>query len=131
MVVVTGWDREGIAQALGDRDVHLAHNAGWEAGMGGSIAGGIAALDAAIVGAMIVPGDMPRLTARVVSSLIETFERTGRGPSSIRRRQRARSAIPCYGRGASLRPSRRCLRRRRQGAAVATISGGSGGCCDR
>ncbi len=46
--------------------------------MGGSIAGGIAALDAAIVGAMIVPGDMPRLTARVVSSLIETFERTGR-----------------------------------------------------
>ncbi len=76
VVVVTGWDREAVERALQGRAVRLVHNAGWEAGMGGSIAAGVVALDHHIAGAMIVPGDVPMLTAPVIARLIAAFEQS-------------------------------------------------------
>jgi len=77
-VVVTGWDREAVEGVVAKRDVHLAHNAAWEAGMGGSIGVGIAASGPAIAGALVVPGDMPLLTTGVVAALLAAFEQCGR-----------------------------------------------------
>lgn len=77
MVVVTGWDADGISNAVRGHDVRLVHNAGWDAGMGGSVGVGIATLDPAMSGALIVPGDMPLLTAGLVATLIEAFAREG------------------------------------------------------
>lgn len=77
VVVVTGWDGEAVEVALDGRDVRLVHNPDWDSGMGGSIGVGVAALDPAIAGAMIVPGDVPLLSGSVVSRLIEAFAQTG------------------------------------------------------
>jgi molybdenum cofactor cytidylyltransferase len=76
VVVVTGWDREAVERALQGSAVRLVHNAGWEAGMGGSIAAGVGALDHEIAGAMIVPGDVPMLSAPVVGQLVSAFEQS-------------------------------------------------------
>lgn len=76
VIVVTGWDADSIAQLVKSREVRLVHNASWDAGMGGSIAAGVAALDADLPGALIVPGDMPLLTSGVVAALIDAFEKS-------------------------------------------------------
>jgi molybdenum cofactor cytidylyltransferase len=65
VVVVTGYDRHSIERALSDLPLHFAHNVHWPTGMGSSIAVGIGALPPKIEGVMIVPGDMPFLTARL------------------------------------------------------------------
>lgn len=77
VVVVTGWDRAAVSRALQRRDLLLVHNPAWEAGMGGSIAKGVAALDAEIEATLIVPGDIPLLTAGVVRALIDAYEKDG------------------------------------------------------
>ncbi|MFN3625803.1 MAG: NTP transferase domain-containing protein [Hyphomicrobium sp.] len=77
VIVVTGWDGEGVSRAVRGHDVRLVHNAGWDAGMGSSIGVGIAALDAAASGAIIIPSDMPRLTSGFIAALMETFEGAG------------------------------------------------------
>lgn len=77
IVVVTGWDRDGVERALAGRDVRFAHNPSWEAGMGGSIGTGIAALDEATRAALVLPGDMPCLGSRLVSALLAAFDAAG------------------------------------------------------
>jgi molybdenum cofactor cytidylyltransferase len=73
IVVVTGCDREGIEAALAGLSVHFVHNEGWRAGMGSSIATGVAALGADVEAAFIVPGDMPRLKSSVFQTLAAAF----------------------------------------------------------
>jgi molybdenum cofactor cytidylyltransferase len=78
VVVVTGCDRPLIEEALSGLAVRFAHNANWQAGMGSSIAVGVAALGEDSEGALIVPGDMPLLTSLLIASLAAAFERGGR-----------------------------------------------------
>lgn len=78
VVVVTGYDRRSIERALSDLPLHFAHNAHWRAGMSSSIAVGIKGLPSKIEGVMIVPGDMPFLTASLIKTLIDTFDKNGR-----------------------------------------------------
>lgn len=78
LIVVTGWDRVGVERALAGGKPRLAHNAGWDAGMGSSIGVGIAALNPLPAAAFIVPGDMPLLTPAVVAALITAFNDGGR-----------------------------------------------------
>lgn len=73
IVAVTGCDAEAIAAALTGHRVRCVHNARWEAGMGGSIAVGVAALAADVRGALLVPGDMPLLAAETVGALAGRF----------------------------------------------------------
>lgn len=77
VVVVTGADREAIERALAGLPIRLVHNPGHLAGMGGSIAAGVAAAGAACAGVMICPGDMPALSARLVDRVIDAFEAAG------------------------------------------------------
>lgn len=76
-LVVTGWDRDGVASNLTGRDVQLVHNPGWEAGMGSSIGIGVGALGGEVAAALIVPGDMPLLDAQLVKTIISTFGDVG------------------------------------------------------
>lgn len=77
VIVVTGWDAEHVEQALSGRNVHIAHNPDWAAGMGSSIGIGIAALETDVTGAMIVPGDMPLLAADEIAQLVAQFGAVG------------------------------------------------------
>jgi molybdenum cofactor cytidylyltransferase len=77
IVVVTGWDRDGVEEALRGRSVRFTHNERWEEGMGASIGTGIAALHATATAVFIVPGDMPLLTPHLVAKLIEAFKDAG------------------------------------------------------
>jgi molybdenum cofactor cytidylyltransferase len=74
IVVVTGHDRAALEAALHGRPVNFVHNAGWETGMGSSIAAGVAGLDVSAAGAFIVPGDVPLLSPQLVAALISAFE---------------------------------------------------------
>ena len=78
VVVVTGFDDAGISSALNGLPARYAHNKEWRSGMGTSVATGIAALSGGIDGAFVVPGDLPRLSSRLLSRLASAFEEGGR-----------------------------------------------------
>ena len=75
IVVVTGHDRVAVETALRGRPVRFVHNASWDTGMGSSIAAGVAALDADMIGCFIVPGDVGLLPPALVSDLVNTFQK--------------------------------------------------------
>jgi molybdenum cofactor cytidylyltransferase len=80
VVVVTGYDQEPIEAALQALPLRCVHNANWRAGMGTSIAAGVAALGARSEGTFVVPGDMPRLTSALFLRLAAAFEESRRQP---------------------------------------------------
>lgn len=75
IIVVTGRDREDIESALNRFPARFAHNEAWQTGLASSIRTGLGAFGNAASGAFIIPGDMPFLTASVVSRLVEEFTR--------------------------------------------------------
>lgn len=74
VVVVTGGAAESVVAALGARPVCVAHNAESAAGLGTSIARGIAALPADAACALICLGDLPQLRAEHFDALIRAFD---------------------------------------------------------
>lgn len=78
VVVVTGSDRVHIERILADLPLSFAHNEHWSAGMGSSIATGAASLGSHVQGALVVPGDMPFLTAPIIKTLLFAFGETER-----------------------------------------------------
>lgn len=77
VIVVTGPEPEAVEQALAHLPVRFVINPDHLAGMGGSIAAGIANLNPDSSGVLICPGDMPGITAGLVDSLISAFEASG------------------------------------------------------
>jgi molybdenum cofactor cytidylyltransferase len=77
VVVVTGREADACRAALEDLPIRFAHNTRWEDGMGWSIACGVAALEADLDAAFIVPGDMPFLTPHLLKTLIAAFDEAG------------------------------------------------------
>ena len=73
MMVVTGPDADQVAAALDGLDARFVHNARHRDGMAGSLATGISALPAACEGALVITGDMPRITAGDLGRLIRAF----------------------------------------------------------
>ena len=78
VVVVTGREHRALAETLAGLPVELAVNPHPEAGQGGSIGVGIAALPAGTEAALIVLGDQPFLPAEVIRALIAARARTGK-----------------------------------------------------
>jgi molybdenum cofactor cytidylyltransferase len=73
VIVVTGCDRLPIENALENLPLRFAHNLSWARGMGSSIAAGVMSLRQQVLGAFIVPGDMPYLTSALLERLMATF----------------------------------------------------------
>lgn len=76
-VVVTGFEPDNIKNALAGLDLRIAHNPDFQSGMASSLKCGIAAVDGAASGAMIVLGDMPGVTTSLVDRLLDAFENEG------------------------------------------------------
>jgi molybdenum cofactor cytidylyltransferase len=81
-VVVTGCDRRLIEKALEGFSLPFAHNPSWRRGMGSSIVAGVMALGPQVLGAFIVPGDMPFLTSDLLKDLMAAFNES-RGASIV------------------------------------------------
>ena len=79
LVVVTGHDAPAVAAALAGTgaNIRLAHNGDHAAGMGTSLARGVASLPDTIDGAMICLGDMPHVRADTIDRLIAAFSPAG------------------------------------------------------
>lgn len=77
VVVVTGHGAQICRDAVQGLPVRCVHNETWQRGMGTSIATGIAALDPALEGTFIVPGDMPFLGEPLIRKLHEQFSASG------------------------------------------------------
>jgi molybdenum cofactor cytidylyltransferase len=113
VIVVTGPDAEAVRAALAGLEVRLVHNARYLDGMGGSVAAGIRAVSASSAGALLLPGDMPRLDPALVRQLIDVFMAAGG----------TRIVYPCLPDGSQRNP---VLWPRRFFAGLAALSGESG-----
>ncbi|NIJ52142.1 nucleotidyltransferase family protein [Dyadobacter arcticus] len=87
VVVVTGSNAPLIESELFGLSHHLAHNGGWQQGMGSSIQTGLSKLKSlhpALDGAIIAVSDQPFVTAPLFQSLIEQINasKTGIAASS-------------------------------------------------
>jgi molybdenum cofactor cytidylyltransferase len=74
VVVVTGHERERVAAALTGRDVTLVHNPDFAEGLSTSLKTGLAALPGEVDGALVLLGDMPRVTPALIDQLIGAFD---------------------------------------------------------
>lgn len=74
VIAVTGFERERVEAALEGLDVRLVHNPDHDAGLGSSLARGIAVVPEAAAGALVCLADMPGTRADLVDRLIDLFE---------------------------------------------------------
>jgi molybdenum cofactor cytidylyltransferase len=72
VVVVTGHEAEAVRAALAGLDVQFAHNPDFALGMSTSLRVGIAAVGA-VAGALVCLGDMPKLEARHLDTVIDAY----------------------------------------------------------
>jgi molybdenum cofactor cytidylyltransferase len=73
VIVVTGHQRDLVEGALNDLPLAVAHNPDYAQGLSTSMKAGLAALPADIDGAVVLLGDMPRITAGEIDKLIAHF----------------------------------------------------------
>ena len=72
-VLVTGHDREAVEATLTDTAVERVHNPDYGLGLSTSLRIGLAKLPPDLDGALVLLGDMPRVTAKVIDQLIAAF----------------------------------------------------------
>ncbi len=73
VVVVTGFAQEEVAATLAGLPLAHAHNPDYATGLASSLKTGVAALPASVGGVIVLLGDMPDITARVIDALIDAF----------------------------------------------------------
>ncbi|MGO9400632.1 MAG: NTP transferase domain-containing protein [Xanthobacteraceae bacterium] len=74
VIMVTGHQRERVEAALAGLPVTFVHNPRFAEGLGTSLKTGIAALPAAVDGAIVCLGDMPQVDAALIDRLIGAFD---------------------------------------------------------
>lgn len=73
-LVITGYDAEAVATAIGEAPVTLVHNANHAEGIAASLRCGLRAVSCNSDGAVIVLGDMPWVSAEHIDALIAAFD---------------------------------------------------------
>lgn len=73
IVVVTGHQAETVEAALGDAAVRFARNTDFAEGLSTSLRTGIVALPDGIDGAVVLLGDMPGVSAKLVRRMVDAF----------------------------------------------------------
>lgn len=114
VVAVLGAHAEVVAAALSDLDVRLVQNEAYAAGLSTSLRAGVAALPPGCVAAIVMLGDMPRVTARLVDRLADAFVEAGGKPAAI---------VPLHG---GVRGNPVLLNLRLLGTGIATLTGDRG-----
>jgi molybdenum cofactor cytidylyltransferase len=74
VLVVVGHEADRVRACLGDRRVRFVENAAYAEGLGTSIRAGFRALEEPVDAAMVALGDMPRVRAEHVKTLVEAFD---------------------------------------------------------
>jgi molybdenum cofactor cytidylyltransferase len=74
VIVVTGHESEAVASTLGELDVRLVHNPDFDVGLSTSLAVGLASLPDGVDAVLVCLGDMPRLDASVIDSLVAAYD---------------------------------------------------------
>ena len=82
-VLVTGYQRELVEEALQGLDLVLVHNPDFAEGLSTSLKAGIAAVPVSADGVLVVLGDMPGVTSDDIDRLIGVFRASG-GASIVR-----------------------------------------------
>jgi molybdenum cofactor cytidylyltransferase len=82
VVVVTGHEPGKVEAALAGLDVRLVHNTAFADGLSTSLKAGLSALPDEIDGAVVLLGDMPRVTSGLIDGLIAAFD-PGRGALAV------------------------------------------------
>jgi molybdenum cofactor cytidylyltransferase len=73
VVVVTGYARSSVEEAVADLDVELAFNPNFASGLASSLKAGLAAMPRDVMGALVLLGDMPWIEPRLIDALINAF----------------------------------------------------------
>ncbi len=83
VVVVLGFEAEKISGQLGDALVHPAlsvvTNSAWQQGMATSLRAGMAQIDRSFDSVMMILGDLPLLTPRIIDLVLRAHRTSGRG----------------------------------------------------
>jgi molybdenum cofactor cytidylyltransferase len=74
VLLVTGHQKSKVRSALAELDVTFVANPDYAAGLSSSLKAGIAAASAAASGALVLLGDMPRITSDHIDRLIAAFD---------------------------------------------------------
>ena len=76
--VVTGHQADKIAAALAGRPIEIVHAPDYAQGLSASLKAGVDTLrKTGVMGALVLLGDMPRITAATIDKLIAAFEASG------------------------------------------------------
>jgi len=79
VLVVVGHEGNRIADALSDRRVSIVTNPNYKAGMLSSVRCGLRALPQQCDTVMVVLGDQPAITSKLVDELVQAFAATDKG----------------------------------------------------
>jgi len=74
VIVVTGYERERVEEALANRPVLVSHAEDFASGLSASLKAGLAALPPDVDGVIICLGDMPLVSAQMVDRLLAAFD---------------------------------------------------------
>ena len=74
VAVVTGHDAQRIERKLAQYDVKIVRNADYSSGVLGSIRLGLSVLPPDVVGAVVLPADMPAFQSKHIDGLIDLFD---------------------------------------------------------
>ncbi len=74
ILVVTGPERHSVKAALTGLNVTFVHNENYMNGMAGSLKTGIACLSEKALGAIVLLGDMPLISAKTLNKIVESFK---------------------------------------------------------
>lgn len=77
LYLVLGNEADRIAAAIGDHGQRVVINPNFAEGQSTSLRSGIAALDADFAGAMVLLGDQPQVTVRIIDRLVSAFTESG------------------------------------------------------
>jgi len=72
-IVVTGYDRDGVEEALAGTPAECVHNPDYDGGMLQSVRCGLRAVPADTEGVVVIPGDQPAVTPGIIDALIDAF----------------------------------------------------------
>ncbi len=77
--VVTGHEPAEVEAALSGLEVKFVHNLAYADGLGGSLAAGIGAVSKDVDAAIVLLGDMPRITTEMIDQMIGEFAKAPAG----------------------------------------------------